>query len=83
MSWKKARKLIKEDPRYKKYSDSDHVCVLLLLNSAVVQCKYLLLKIMVVRVCIPNGKCVYHWEYILSQLTNNIIIINCTTGPKR
>ena len=25
MSWKKAKKLIKEDPRYKNYTDSDHV----------------------------------------------------------
>ena len=25
MPWKKARKLIKDDPRYKKYSDSDDV----------------------------------------------------------
>ncbi len=25
MPWKKARKLIKDDPRYKKYSDSDEV----------------------------------------------------------
>ena len=28
MPWKKARKLIKEDPRYKSYEDSDRVCVL-------------------------------------------------------
>ena len=26
MPWKKARKLIKEDPRYKNFGDSDHVC---------------------------------------------------------
>ena len=26
MPWKKARKLIKEDPRYKNYGDTDHVC---------------------------------------------------------
>ena len=25
MSWKKAKKLIKEDPRYKAFSDDDHV----------------------------------------------------------
>ena len=25
MSWKKARKLIKDDPRYKNYGDTDHV----------------------------------------------------------
>ena len=25
MPWKKARKLIKEDPRYKNFGDSDHV----------------------------------------------------------
>ena len=27
MPWRKARKLIKDDPRYKKYSDNDEVYI--------------------------------------------------------